>query len=420
MIKARISILDGFRSLAILSVILFHFFSRWTPPINKISLYPYTNAYDYFGYGGLGVQFFFIISGFVIYFTLDTTANFSSFWKKRLIRLLPSIIIASLITFTIFRLFDHSYLFPLSHKIENFIPSITFISPKLLNNLFGHYNLNFDYITGAYWSLWPEIQFYLLASVIYYFNKEKFIEYFIVISIFIIGINYSITEIQESNKLHINLPDYFLFEYSKWVQNGFNLVKYLPFFCLGVLFYLLFKNKQLNHKTSNFIKLSFILLQLFIVYSGYQLHVKLIYCLMSALFFIFIYSPKTLKIFEHKILTNVGQSSYFLYLIHENIGVLIIYSVGQYFLPLGFILPLILIFALAVLSNLFTSKVDKKINSWLKRKVIPATPTKSDYQLLSANSNNIETKLSVVSTEIKTKEKIPAEYKSNNVQHIKE
>ena len=129
MIKKRIAILDGFRALAILSVLFYHFFSRWTPPINKTSLYPYSNGYNYFQYGYLGVNFFFIISGFVIFFTLENTVNFTSFWKKRSIRLLPPIITATLITFILFILFDHLNIFPSSHEVKNFIPSITFISP---------------------------------------------------------------------------------------------------------------------------------------------------------------------------------------------------------------------------------------------------------------------------------------------------
>ncbi len=132
MVKQRIKILDGFRALAILSVLFYHYFSRWAPPVNSSSLYPYGNSYSYFRYGYLGVQFFFIISGFVIYFTLETTASFFTFWLKRLIRLMPSIIIASLITFFIFIIFDNGFIFPASHSAENFIPSITFLPPSTI------------------------------------------------------------------------------------------------------------------------------------------------------------------------------------------------------------------------------------------------------------------------------------------------
>ena len=103
--KSRIAVLDGFRALAILSVMFFHYFSRWTPPLNSISIYPYKNSYNFFQYGYLGVQFFFIISGFVIFFTLERTNYLVAFWKKRVIRLVPSIVCASIITFIIFRFF---------------------------------------------------------------------------------------------------------------------------------------------------------------------------------------------------------------------------------------------------------------------------------------------------------------------------
>ena len=71
----RIKILDGFRALAIISVMLFHYFSRYT----TIGLYPYKDRYDFFSLGALGVQFFFIISGFVIYFTLKKTISILEF-----------------------------------------------------------------------------------------------------------------------------------------------------------------------------------------------------------------------------------------------------------------------------------------------------------------------------------------------------
>lgn len=81
--KSRIDILDSYRSLAIIAVLLFHFFSRNTTPYNKINLYTYNNQYNYFGYGYLGVEFFFIISDFVIFFILEHINAFTSFLENR-------------------------------------------------------------------------------------------------------------------------------------------------------------------------------------------------------------------------------------------------------------------------------------------------------------------------------------------------
>ena len=163
--NCRIRVLDGFRALAILMVIFFHYFSRW----NK--LYPYGNKYDFFVYGKMGVQFFFIISGFVILYTLENTTDFVTFWKKRVIRLFPSMLIASIITYFIFVSFDTELLFPASHFFKNILASITFIPPDTLASIFNN-KVQLDYISGSYWSLWPEIQFYLFVSTIYFFNKK--------------------------------------------------------------------------------------------------------------------------------------------------------------------------------------------------------------------------------------------------------
>lgn len=365
--KIRILALDGFRAIAIIAVMLFHYFSRWTTPNHEFSLYPYGNLYNYFNWGKLGVQFFFIISGFVIFFTLEKTENLTLFWKKRMIRLMPSIVVASLITFIFFIIFDKNNVFPNSHFAENFIPSISFIKPSLLNEIF---NTKFEYINGSYWSLWPEIQFYFLSSCIYYLNKSRFMSNFMVVSIFLISINYVMQNVQGGNNLNIEISDYTLNVYNTWITNGFNLISYLPFFSLGVLAYVLYQNNMNNTKVPLFLKLCIFFIILFIIYSGVRLYVRLFYAVMICLVFIFIYYPQRLSFLENPKITKIGESSYFLYLIHENIGVFIIYTLGQIILPNSFLLPIILIIGFSYLSILFTKKVDNPINQTLKRKLV--------------------------------------------------
>lgn len=59
--KNREVILDLARLLGCISVMLFHFYSLH---LSGLKQYPYGDSYNYFSYGYLGVQFFFILSGF--------------------------------------------------------------------------------------------------------------------------------------------------------------------------------------------------------------------------------------------------------------------------------------------------------------------------------------------------------------------
>lgn len=362
-IKSRINILDGFRAIAILAVMLFHYFSRWTPPQNPVSKYPYNGSYDFFNYGYLGVHFFFIISGFVIFFTLENTFNFTLFWKKRFIRLFPSMLFAAITTYIICTVFDNHNLFQSSHLAKNILPSLTFINPYLINKLF---NSEVSYISGTYWSLWPEIQFYLFSSILFYLNKQKFIRNFLIISTALIIVNYILQNLNGSSFVNSTSLSHLLTSYTTWIQKGFNLIIYLPFFILGLIFYVLFKNKSNNVKTPLIIKICLGLLILFVFFSSLEIPVRVMYLIMCLLFFVFIYFPKKLSIAENKALTSIGQSSYFLYLIHENIGVLCIYSFGTYFLPFGFVVTILIIYSLILSSNFFTNNIDRHLHIWLK------------------------------------------------------
>ena len=83
--KPHYELLDGLRGIAALLVIWYHIFEGFaTSPIDQR-----------FNHGYLAVDFFFILSGFVVGYANDdrwkTTMNTKDFFKRRLIRLHPMV-----------------------------------------------------------------------------------------------------------------------------------------------------------------------------------------------------------------------------------------------------------------------------------------------------------------------------------------
>jgi peptidoglycan/LPS O-acetylase OafA/YrhL len=374
----RLRALDGFRAISILSVMLFHFFSRWIFNENS-SLYPYGSAYDHFHYGYLGVRFFFIISGFVIFFTLENTDNFKAFWIKRMIRLVPTMVIASLATLLVFRLFDAASIFPESHSIANLLPSLSFIAPEVFNAFSPSDSVRFDYINGSYWSLWPEIQFYLFASTIYYFNKKRFLRNFTIASLLLIAAFWLTGNIRTTNTFHIPLSKQGAAVLNQWITVIFDLPVYLVYFCLGVLLYVAYKYRQENTKLPLSTAALLGIFTLIFFYFGNHWPVRLIFMGMLALFLAFIYFPRSVFLLEKPVFVNIGIASYAIYLFHENIGVLMIHSWAGYFTHFAFILPLMVMAFIIFASIRYTHTVEKGITAYLKRiltekKIIPVIP----------------------------------------------
>jgi peptidoglycan/LPS O-acetylase OafA/YrhL len=348
----RIKILDGFRTIAIFSVILFHYYSRWTMPYEIFNLYPYGNKYDHFGYGYLGVQFFFMISGFVIAFTLYKTGSIKDFWKKRIARLFPAMLLCSLITLLVLRCLDNSSLFPDGHSIRNFLCSLTFIAPSLLNYCFR--SLHGNYLNGSYWSLWPEIQFYIMASVLYYFNPSKFIRNFSVLAFVLCAMNWFV------GTLHTGV--FFTAKYDFWFGEIFNLPQYIGWFMAGILFYTIYSKK--TERITISLSAAVIVLQL-CQCMQWELLIMLVFI---GLFVVFLLSPKALHFLAYKPIAAVGMASYSLYLIHESIGVLLIHKYGGYFGRFDWLFTILLITAMILFSLLCYRLVERPVGRWIHKK----------------------------------------------------
>lgn len=231
MIKNRVTILDGLRVIAIFIVILYHYFFRYLDTHYTYSI----NMPTIFKYGYLGVELFFIISGFVISLTLTKCTSFFEFIKKRSIRLIPAMVICSTITFLFITLFDTNNLFANSKSIINLLISNTFISPLLINTLLP---TNVSYIDGAYWSLWVEITFYILAGILYFLSPKKLIRNFS--ALVFIGIIGFFLFISETGK---NILTPYIGEYIYHLLRTF--FKIFTFFEYGIWFLIGMVLKQL-------------------------------------------------------------------------------------------------------------------------------------------------------------------------------
>ena len=122
--KQRYEILDGLRGVAAIIVIIFHFFE----------LYSFGNpAKQIINHGYLAVDFFYVLSGFVIGYAYDDRWDRMSYWdfyKRRLIRLHPMVIAGSVLGLCYYY-FGEGATCP---KIENVKPHYFFIN--IIMNIF--------------------------------------------------------------------------------------------------------------------------------------------------------------------------------------------------------------------------------------------------------------------------------------------
>src|SRR6059058_2255738 len=108
--KRHYKTLDGLRGVAAVTVVVFHIFETFSGGDHTRQI---------INHGYLAVDFFFVLSGFVIGYAYDDRwgkMSLGEFFKRRLIRLHPMIIIGMLIGAVTFY-FQDSSAFPMIHHV---------------------------------------------------------------------------------------------------------------------------------------------------------------------------------------------------------------------------------------------------------------------------------------------------------------
>ncbi|MET8011318.1 acyltransferase family protein [Streptomyces sp. NPDC005271] len=151
---ARLRALDGLRLLAALMVAAYHYGGRSGEIGQAWGSSPrgqFPTASTFFAYGCLGVQIFFIISGFVICMS-GWGRPLRSFFASRVSRLFPAYWAAIILVTAVFALPWVTY--------EAVSPSDALVNFTMLQQPLG-----VDRVLGVCWTLWAELRFYALFAL---------------------------------------------------------------------------------------------------------------------------------------------------------------------------------------------------------------------------------------------------------------
>lgn len=155
---ARIKEFEGLRGIAALSVLAFHY------------LYHYHRLYghsfsppEWLQLGMFGYHLFFILSGFLIFRSLESSGSIARFVKSRIFRLYPTFWVAVVITFIGVSLMG--------------LPGRERTFKELIVNLtMAPHVFDVRYIDRVYWTLSYEISFYVIITLLFASGALKRLE----------------------------------------------------------------------------------------------------------------------------------------------------------------------------------------------------------------------------------------------------
>ena len=141
--------LDALRGVAAVMVMLYHYTTRYDEKFGHGSVPSFSVPW-----GHLGVDLFFMVSGFVIFMTLERTTRPRDFLVSRLSRLYPTYWFAVVFSFATLALFAH-------------FGKPGSLSQASANLLMFHGLFGIAHIDGAYWTLEVELLFYWAMFVLW-------------------------------------------------------------------------------------------------------------------------------------------------------------------------------------------------------------------------------------------------------------
>lgn len=337
--------LNGLRFIAAFMVIIHHV-------EQFLSIFGFNNLWNnqvIHAIGSLGVDLFFVLSGFLITYLLlveeakTKTISIKDFYIRRILRIWPLYYLIVLLALFILPNIEMFQIQLYSQKfLENYNLSIVlllFFLPNLL--LFGH-GINVPFASQC-WSVGVEEQFYLLWPFLMKFFKNKLILLFSVLLFYLSLRLFGFKIIRK----------YFFWNHEMELIERYFISFRIHCMAIGALFsYFLFhKSKLLKFLLNRYVYI--FALFILIMFIGFNIQIPLLFEVLFATIILNLASSEKKGLFlENNLMNFLGKISYGLYMYH---AVAIVFSIKlfQYFGWLNY--HLILLFFVIVLTILIAT-----------------------------------------------------------------
>lgn len=290
--SVRLTELDLLRFVAAFAVMFFHYTTRGNADPNLIPIqYPFLSQISRYCY--LGVDLFFIISGFVIFMSaVDRSPK--SFAISRIVRLYPAYWVSCTLTFLVTLFWG--------------VNSLKVSWPVYAANLtMLHSFFNIEHVDGVYWSLFVEIKFYMMVLMVILLKQMHRARYFLGLWLLVsmLSLKFPISRIEE------------IF-----------ITPHSAYFISGAIFYLIWKEgldlyKGMLLLGSYVLALCNAMGMMNIVQEWYHIELDVvIVAVWVTVFYLmfFLMANNRLAFMRGRFLVVLGALTYPLYLVHERIG----------------------------------------------------------------------------------------------------
>ncbi|MPT47701.1 MAG: acyltransferase [Sphingobium sp.] len=321
----RLAEIDALRGLGAIGVILYHYTARFP------EIFPYADHVPFaFWPGEYRVLLFFVISGFSIFFSLRHIEGGVDFAVNRFARLFPCYWVAILLTLMV------EWIGGADRLLVSFASVI--VNFTMMQDYFY-----IPAVDGAYWTLGLELGFYLSMFVLWR----------------LLGRN--LANLEWALMLWLGVKIFaFYWDGFPWRLILVLVLEYLPFFIIGMLFHRIWSGQRSWKEQIPFFAMTLMTVLLvdgqllFIVACG-----LVILCMLML--------GGWLRFLCFGPLLWLGQISYPLYLVHENIGFVIMLKSGEAGLNhwLGFALAISVAMLLAALMHYYVElPFNRRLMNW--------------------------------------------------------
>ena len=200
----RVGELDALRGLAAFGVMVFHYTTQYGREIGHIPRLGLG-----FPAGNYGVNLFFLISGYVIFMTLERTRSAADFVVSRFSRLYPAYWAAMLVT--------SWFVYTIGLPQQRISGADWWLDLTMLQQILGG-----EHLDGSYWTLQVELFFYLNMLALFMLGWLRKIR--IVLACWL-----ALSAMQAIAQL-----EHMHFSYT---LREMLILRHIPFFALGILFY---------------------------------------------------------------------------------------------------------------------------------------------------------------------------------------